>query len=123
MARAPTFSGNAGISYTADLMGGNLDLDANVSYTDSYVIQNPSLYGAAAGPALANKQRYRQNAYALVNGSIRWTDPTDHFFIGVYGRNLTNKEFRLTYNGSAAGGDYSTPAKPREVGVKGGYKF
>ena len=28
----------------------------------------------------ANEQRARQGAYALVNASVTWTDPTDHYY-------------------------------------------
>ncbi|MFC4594526.1 TonB-dependent receptor [Sphingobium tyrosinilyticum] len=114
MPRAPTFSGNVGAEYTADLMGGKLDLSTNVNYTDSFVIENPSLYGSLAG-SLANTQRYRQKAYALVNAQIQWTDPSDHFYVGIYGRNLTNKYYRLTYNGNAGVG--TTRHLPRHVNM------
>ncbi|MFC4595664.1 TonB-dependent receptor [Sphingobium tyrosinilyticum] len=120
--RAPSFSGNIGADYTLDLLGGRLDLSANVNYTDSFVIQNPSLFGSMMG-ALANKQRYRQRGYTLVNAQVTWTDPSDHFYVGVYGRNLTDKYYQMLYNGNAGVGDYSTPAPPREFGAKVGYKF
>jgi hypothetical protein len=36
-------------------------------FTASYAVPNPSLFGATAGPELANKQRYRQPSYAIFN--------------------------------------------------------
>ncbi|MFC4594533.1 TonB-dependent receptor [Sphingobium tyrosinilyticum] len=120
--RAPDFSGNVGIDYEMALAGGTLLTAVNANYTDSFVIQNLSLYGPLAGPELAGKQRYRQKAYTLVNAQITWTDPSEHLYIGAYARNLTDKRYRLTYNGNSRG-DYSTPAWPREIGVKVGYRF
>jgi iron complex outermembrane receptor protein len=92
-----------------------------MSYTDSYVIANPSLYGPLAG-ALANKQRYRQGKYALFNGSITWVDPEGHYSVSLWGRNLGNKSYRATYNGGPFG-DYSVPADPLTYGVALGFRF
>ena len=91
MARAPSFSGNLGANYKVPLAGGSLNLSANGSYTASFVISNPSLFGPLGPPGLANKQRYRQGSYALVNAQIGWTDPSDQFTVTVYGDNLTDK--------------------------------
>jgi len=122
MARAPTTSGYIGVDYALPVAGGSLLLAGNLNYTDSYVIQNPSLYGPLAGPALAGEQRYRQSAYTLLNAQVTWTDRTNHYSLGAFARNLTDEKYRLTYNGNARG-DYSTPAWPRQLGVKLGYKF
>jgi iron complex outermembrane receptor protein len=122
MARAPTFSGNVGADYEVPLAGGGLVLAANLNYTDSFVVQNPSLFGPLAGAALAGKQRYRQEAYTLLNAQVTWTDKSDHFYVGIFGRNLTNTKYRFTYN-STTRGDYSTPAWPLQVGAKVGYKW
>lgn len=122
MARSPDFSGNLGIDYEAPLAGGELLLATNVSYTDSYVINNPSLFGPLATPQLAGKQRFRQKSHALLNGQATWTAPGGNFYIGIFGRNISNVKYRMTYNGGA-NGDYSTPAQPRQLGVKAGYQF
>ena len=36
-----------------------------------------------------------QEAYALVDLSIVWTDPTDRYTLGLYGKNLTDEEYRV----------------------------
>jgi iron complex outermembrane receptor protein len=120
MARAPDFSANLSLDYTVPLGAGELLASSNVSYTDSYVISNPSLYGPAAG-SLAGRQRYRQKGYALVNASLTWTLDSG-LSIGVFARNLTDKLYRATYNGSALG-DYSAIAARRSIGGRLGYKF
>lgn len=52
MARAPAFSAALGASYTIpQVFGGDLEATANLKYTDSYVLNNPSLFGPLApGP-------------------------------------------------------------------------
>ena len=120
-ARAPNFSGNFGFDYNIPMRDGGLLFAGNVNFTDSYVVNNPSLFGPLAG-ALANQQRYRQSGYALVNASVTWTDPSGHYYIGAYGRNLTNKKYRITYTGNA-NGDYGSPAEPATYGVRAGFQF
>lgn len=122
MARAPEFSGSINADYTVPLAEGELTLTGTVNYTDSYVISNPSLYGPAAGAALANKQRFRQDSYVLVNAGIDWKDPSGRLTLGVFGKNLTNKSYRLTYNGGAFG-DYSAKAAPVSYGVRLGFQY
>ena len=122
MARAPSFTANLGVNYDIDLAGGRLALSGNASYTASYVVANPSLFGPLGPTGLANKQRYRQKAYALANAQINWTDPSDHYTIGVYADNLTNTRYNFVLSGGAFG-DYSQGNEPATYGVRGGFKF
>jgi iron complex outermembrane receptor protein len=72
--------------------------------------------------AVATKQRYRQPGYALWNATITWTDPTDHYWVSLFGRNLTDKTYFNNLRGFASGdeGDY---APPRIIGGRIGYRF
>jgi iron complex outermembrane receptor protein len=119
MARAPDVSGNVGIDYEIANGEGGVLLSTNANYTDSYVVNNASLFGR--GPN-ADKQRYRQSSYVLVNASATWTDQSGRFHIGAYGRNLTDKDYRITYTGGGFG-DYGSPAEPRTYGVRAGVQF
>ncbi|WCT74434.1 TonB-dependent receptor [Sphingomonas naphthae] len=121
MARAPRFAGNAGFDYNIPMGDGGVMFTGNVNYTDSYVVNNASLFGPLAG-ALANQQRYRQKHYALVNGTITWTDPTGTYHIGIFGRNLTNRRYRITSTGNS-NGDYGSLAEPITYGVRAGFNF
>jgi iron complex outermembrane receptor protein len=132
LARAPNFSANTTIDYTVPVAGGSLLLTANVNYQTSYALNNVSLYDTNVGNVLTGaslepagkhgQQRYRRGAMALVNASATWTSPDGHYYIGIYGENLTNKFYRLNYNGSAFG-DYGTRAEPISYGGKVGVKF
>lgn len=123
MARAPNFTANVGIDYTIeDVVGGRLDLAGNYNYTDSYVVNNASLYGPLFPPR-ANMQRFRQGAYSLVSIQATWTDPTDHYWITAFCNNLFDKTYRMISSGGTTSGDYSVPGEPQVFGVKVGYKF
>jgi iron complex outermembrane receptor protein len=123
MTRAPDFTFNLGAQYEIpEVAGGVLKLAANASYTSSFVVQNPSLWGPLAGAALADKQRYRQKAYALVNAQVNWTDASERYEVGVFGANLGNKKYFLTYSGSSFG-DWESFQSPRTYGVRLGYNW
>ena len=122
MARSPTWTGNLSADYTFPFVAGDLRLSGNVAYTDSFVINNASIFGPVAPAAIANKQRFRQKAYTLVNLQATWTDPSEHFSLGVFATNVTNVKYRITYS-AGANGDYGTPGTPRQVGVRAGYQF
>ncbi len=154
MARAPNFAGFLGFEYNIPHGDGGLRFAANVKYTDSYVVTNPSIFGGEAGatfnprlladpkalpnnqaaftaagaagaPFLArsNEQRARQEAFALVNASVTWTDPTDHYYVRVWGNNLTNKYYRVHYNPLVGSGTYQPIGEPLSFGGTVGYKF
>ena len=122
MARAPSFTANLGINYEMDMAGGRLALSGNASYTASFVVANPSLFGPLGPAGLANKQRYRQKAYAIANAQINWTDPSDHVTIGVYADNITNTRYNFILSGGLFG-DFSQGNEPVSYGARLGYKF
>jgi iron complex outermembrane receptor protein len=122
MARAPEVSGNFGVDYETRVAEGTLLLSGTVSYTSDFPLSNPSTFGPLAG-ALANIQRYKTDEYTLVNAQLSWTDPSDHYTIGVFGTNLFNEKYLVTHNGSAVFGDYRQYGQPRSYGVKFNYKY
>jgi iron complex outermembrane receptor protein len=124
MIRSPDFAATLAVTYTMrDVAGGELVGSVNAKYTDSYVLNAASLYGPLAGPVLATQQRWREGAYTLVNGSLNWTDPSEHYTVGVWVNNAFNLKYHLSRNGNIQGGDYGTWAWPRQVGARVGYKF
>jgi iron complex outermembrane receptor protein len=122
LVRAPNYSGSAGFDYEIPSSVGTFLLTSTLSFTDSYVVSNPSVYGPLAPAALRDKQRLRQKAYQLLSAQVRWTDPSDHLSLALFGDNLTNTSYRLSYNAGSFG-DYSAKADPRTYGVRLGYKF
>lgn len=80
---APEWTGYLGFTWIGDVAGGALAVTPSVSYRGDYSqfeFPNPIL---------------DQKAYSLVDLSIVWTDPTDRFTVGLYGKNLTDEEYRV----------------------------
>jgi iron complex outermembrane receptor protein len=122
MARAPTVTANAAINYKVPLTYGKLDLTLAGSYSTQYALSDPSVYGPLAPAALQHKERFVQPDYGLLNASVGWTSPNEHYTITAHVNNLTNTKYRITFNGGAFG-DYETPGEPVNYGVELGYKF
>jgi len=101
---------------------GGVQFGTNVNYTTSFPVNNVSLYGPLAPAALRNQQRFLQDAYTLVSAQITWTDPSDHYYVQFFGRNLGDVVYRLNYNGGPFG-DYSPRGEPRVYGGKVGVRF
>ena len=80
---APKWTGYLGLTWRGDVAGGEIAVTPSVSYRDDYSqfeFPNPIL---------------DQQAYTLVDLSVVWTDPTDRFTVGLYGKNLTDEEYRV----------------------------
>jgi iron complex outermembrane receptor protein len=125
LSRAPNFSANLGADYLIPQGEGGFRVAANLKYTDSYVVTNPSIWGAAVGvPAdRQREQRFREGNYVLLNASVTWTDPSDHYYVRVWGNNLTDHRYRLHYSGTSTFGTYSPMAEPLTFGGTVGYHF
>jgi iron complex outermembrane receptor protein len=71
---------------------------------------------------LLGKQRYRTNSFTLFDGEVTWYAPGERYWVGVYGKNLTNARYKRAFNGNVFG-DYATIGQPISYGIKVGYKF
>ena len=144
MSRAPDFVANLGADYLAEVGFGSLLFAANMKYTTSYVVTNPAVWCDVTSPSTAtiggvvtpssticagipedrrDKQRFRQDGYLLLNASITWTDPSDHFYARIWGNNLTDEKYVMHYTGNSSFGSYSPMAEPMTYGLTAGYKF
>ena len=81
---------------------------------------NAQLNGSAY-VSRSSEQRARQGGYALVNASVTWTDPTDHYYVRAWGNNLTNKTYAVHYRPSSR--TYAPIGEPLTFGGTIGYKF
>ena len=80
----PEWSGSATLGYTTPVGSGDLYLGSTVSYRSKTTqFEVPSRF-------------LDQPAYALVDASIVWTSLDSGFSLGLYGRNLTDKEYRTS---------------------------
>jgi len=80
---APEWTGYLGFTWIGNVGGGELAVTPSVAYRGDYSqfeFPNPVL---------------DQQAYTLVDLSVVWTDPTNRWTLGVYGKNLTDEEYKV----------------------------
>jgi iron complex outermembrane receptor protein len=106
--RAPKHTFNIGANYRHDLFGGELTLAANAFFSAKYFAE------------LGN--RVSQPHYEIVNASATWRSPDKHYYITVFGENLTNQVYAVGYF-VATFADAAQAAKPRWFGVTVGVEF
>jgi iron complex outermembrane receptor protein len=66
-----------------------------------------------------------QGSYGLLAARLTWRDARDRFSLAVYGENLTNEQY-YTFGQdalAAQGVAYSYIGRPREFGVRAGFRF
>jgi iron complex outermembrane receptor protein len=104
----PTTSWNLGGSYKWELPFGAITLNGNYFRSASFF-------------AAPDNIGY-QNAYGIVNASVKWSDPQDHLSFAVYGRNLGNTVYATSLTEGETG-LVDQLGQPRMYGVTVGYKF
>ncbi len=87
----------------------------------NYLPDNTATLAGSPYVGRASEQRARQPKFALVNASVTWTDPTDRFFVRVWGNNLTDVVYRTHYR--TGGASYIPIGEPRTFGITLGTKF
>jgi len=80
---SPEWSGYWGVTWAGQLAGGELTITPSLSYRSEF-----SLFDAP-DPVLD------QGAYTLVDLSAIWSAPNGRYQVGVFGRNLTDEEYRI----------------------------
>jgi iron complex outermembrane receptor protein len=108
-----TPSVTASLGYTHDWnLGarGTLSGHADVFYSASYVTSDYIL-----------AVQYRQPAYTRTDMSLTYTDPSGHYYLQGFVRNLENKVQLLTAEGQ--GNDDATVSEPRFFGIRLGFNY
>jgi iron complex outermembrane receptor protein len=113
--RSPKKSGSVSGTYTIDgVIGGRLELSGEVYYEDRNLF-----YISAVGPAY--------NAYldskTLLNASVGWTSSNGQYFARLYGKNLSDKLYRIASQSVANLWTHTQWGEPRNVGIQFGVKF
>jgi len=114
--RAPDWTANAGIDYTAHIGSGKLVLAGNGSYVSSYAPRTD------AYDPVTHKRLYLQKGYAQLNAQATYNFAGDHFSLGVWMKNITDYRFKTTFN-PGANGVYDLYSWPRTFGFTAGYKW
>jgi iron complex outermembrane receptor protein len=113
--RSPKYSGSVQAVYTMDLANvGVVELSGDVIYEDRNLY-----YISAAG------RQY--DAYldekTLYNASATWTSESGQYFARLYGRNLSDKRYRVASQSVATLWTHTQWGEPRNFGVQFGVKF
>lgn len=104
--QTPEQSGTFNVDYRLPLRSSELTFNANVL--------------ASSGYYFAPNNEYKQDAYALLNGSVKWT--RGWFSLSVWGKNLTNSIRAASLN-QAPTALAVAYAPPRTYGATVGLKF
>ncbi len=106
--RAPRSTLNLGINYSREVAGGDLVFTGNAFFSDKWY--NDLL------------NRVTQPSYTVVNASVTWTAPGDHWSVSVFGQNLTDERYFLSTVTSSLSDTFGYQ-KPRWFGATVGYRF
>jgi iron complex outermembrane receptor protein len=110
LVRSPPVSATLTLDYTVPLPRGTLDLFVSASYSSGF-FWDPDNF-------------VKQDAFTLIDSSIKYTFPNDHTWLRLWGKNLTNEE---RFNGEAEQdlnyGNPGSPAAPRTYGITVGMNY
>lgn len=108
---APKYSGNAIAQYDVPLAHG-----ANVSLRGEVFYQSRAYFIATNDPAQS------QAPYALLNASLTYTTPNGKWDIGLYGKNLANRQY-VTATATISPVVSGRPGDPRTFGVRASVRY
>jgi iron complex outermembrane recepter protein len=108
--RSPPVTATLTLDYTVPLSVGTLDIFASASYSSGF-FWDPDNF-------------LKQDAFVLVDSSVRYLMPNGHSWVRIWGKNLANEE---RFNGESEQsfnfGNPGSPAAPRTYGVNVGVQF
>ncbi|TDG13315.1 TonB-dependent receptor [Seongchinamella unica] len=124
---SPEFNGGVSVTYFQDLSNGSsLTYNVNVHYQDEAEINPaPASFqgGTIANPVLKQKANTQLEERTLLNAYVTWEGADIPLEISLYGKNLTDEEYRNSANPVANLWNFTTYGAPRELGVQVGYSF
>ena len=114
VARAPETTWNLDFLYNLPIAGGHLDLALNVNYEDEAVYAYTSVPGSDNG--LTDER-------TLVNASATYTAQDGRWWVRLYGKNLTDKRYRVGDLPVANLWMMSFYGEPETIGIEGGMRL
>jgi iron complex outermembrane recepter protein len=106
--QAPDFSGTVVAMYSIPTQAGEFRLAANYAYNSETFFEPDN--------------RLSQGAYGLVSASLLWIDPSKHFTLQGWGKNLTNEQVAAAEGTNPLNTVIALNA-PRTYGITFGYKY
>ncbi|MFV0278949.1 MAG: TonB-dependent receptor [Parahaliea sp.] len=108
---APRWSGNVSANYTLPIAGGEADFFAQVTHSSEKVSNYTAYPEEVVGEI------------TLVNAKISWQPDSGKWGVGIYGRNLTDKEYFLQKQWYAPTFGIAALGTPREYGIDFNYNW
>ncbi len=112
--RAPEWQWNLDAIYEHDFLGGSLRWVANANYVDEAVF----VY-SVAGPQYNGVTDDR----TLYNASVTWTEGEGNWWVRLYGKNLSDEEYRVGELPVADIWTFAYYGEPQVFGLEAGYFF
>ncbi len=112
--RSPEKMGSIQATYMFSLPAGTLDVSGEVYYEDANLF-----YISAAG----REYDAYLNAKTLLNASLTYSDNDDRYFVRVYGKNLSDKRYRVASQSVATLWTHTQWGAPRSFGIEVGLNF
>ena len=120
---SPELNAGLALTYIWDLGGrGEITFNGSVHYQDEMETQP---YPAdAQPPGVLRPKRFTQvEERTLVDGYVQWDSPERAWNLAIYGKNLTDEEWRQSANAVAGLWNFTRYAPPLQYGVRLGYNF
>ena len=104
--------------------GSSLTYNLGIHYQDEFELNPFPANGAelAAGN-FVQKANTQAEDRTLLNASVTWESTSEQFEVSIYGRNLTDEEYRVSANPVATLWNFTRHGPPRELGFQLGYSF
>lgn len=97
------FAGTLAADYETPIGSSKIRLNLTANYNGNYYIEPDNFL--------------RQGDYVMLNGSVTWTSPDDHYSVSVWGRNLADERIITNASSQAIGYPISYGQAPRTFGV------
>lgn len=74
--------------------------------------------------SIENNHALRGKKHWLVGGRMSWTSQSENIEVAVWGKNITETEYRVqSFDYSASGWLTSVPNRPRTFGIEATYRW
>ena len=125
---SPKVTAGATATYIQDLASAaSLTYSINAHYMSQFETNpfpaNAQGADAAGNPIVIPKANTQGQARTLLNANLTWRSSSEKLELTLYGKNLTDKVYRVAANPVATLWNFTRQGPPRELGVQVGYKF
>lgn len=110
---SPQFSGSIGLQFAGDIYRG-----ASLRVRIEAAGQSEVIF-----PELKRPDLEREDGYVLLNSTIRYTTPSERFYVELLGRNLADKTYKTFVNSFVPRGLIATYGPPRTLEARIGFRL